>query len=318
MNRLAKRFLKDRGGNFGMMTALLAFPLIIAGGSVIDLSTASLTRTNIQSISDSAALAGARIYDGTNATAAKAAAEKFLKGYAADLPKGATYNISMSGQTVQVSVGGSSPNTFMGMVGVSTTPVGVAASAIAPMKPKSVTFTPTKAQGWWYKKVSIMVVRPNSTAEEVIGTVVYQPETQTNGGQGPMTVSSGSAFDLGKYSKLILKMEVKGDGCPIEYRASVSNSKITCTKAAKKDKDYDSLMRFSNTLRTDDPNTSHYLFVDGVQMPKGSASPLERILGCDETTNHAWEDGGGFDRQDFFYTAKAICAPNGEYVRLTQ
>jgi hypothetical protein len=55
-----------------------------------------------------------------------------------------------------------------------------------------------------------------------------------------------------------------------------------------------------------------------VQMPKGSASPLERILGCDEETKHAWEDGGGFDRQDFFYTAKAICAPNGEYVRLTQ
>lgn len=313
MNRLTRRFLEDRGGNFGMMTALLAFPLIIAGGSVIDLSTASIAKTNVQGISDSAALAGARIYDGTNANAAKAAAEKFLKGYSADLPKDATYNIAMSGQTVQVSVSGTSPNTFMGMVGVSTTPVGVAASAIAPMMPKSVTFTPTGAQGWYYKKVSILVVRPKSTVEEVIGTVVYQPTTRNNGGQGTRTISPSSTFDLGKYSKLILKMEIKYDSCPIGTKLELDGAKVNC-----KQDNGNQYKTYNLTLRTDNPETSHYLFVDGKQLPKGVESPLSNIFECGQTASHAWEDGGGFDRQDFFYTAEAVCAPNGEYVRLTQ
>jgi hypothetical protein len=76
--------------------------------------------------------------------------------------------------------------------------------------------------------------------------------------------------------------------------------------------------KYDLTLRTNNPKTSHYLFVDSKQLPKNATSPLSSILGCGQIANHAWEDGGGFERQDFFYTAEPICAPDGEFVRLTK
>jgi hypothetical protein len=280
---------------------------------------ATREQVNMQGVADSAALAGARVYNGTNAAAAKAAAKGFLDGYAKSLPAGMTYNVSMTGQTVQVTVNGSSANSFMGMVGMKTIPIAVAASAIAPLKPKSVTFTPTQAQGYWYKKVSIIVTRPGSTAEQVIGTVIYQPETQNDSGQGEMTISPDKEFDLGKYSKLVLQMEVKKDGCPLEYSAKVHpNKDVFCQKMGKGQSGYAASTKYDSVLRTDDPKTSHYLFVDKVQMPKNAPSPLDRLLECDQKVNHAWEDGGGFERQDFFYTAESECAPDGEFVRLTK
>ncbi|MCK8782490.1 hypothetical protein M0654_21185 [Rhizobium sp. NTR19] len=185
------------------------------------------------------------------------------------------------------------------------------------MKPKKITFTPTNAQGWYYKKVSIIVLRPNGKSgtfrEEVVGTVTYQPQTQANGGQGSMEVYPSTTLELGDYAKLVLQMDIKKDGCGLKQRAKVVNSIVTCYQSSDRaDKDY------HLSLRTDNPETSHYLFVDGKQLPKGVTSPLDVILECEKTADHAWEDGGGFSRQDFFYTAKSICAPNGQFVRLAE
>ena len=128
-----------------------------------------------------------------------------------------------------------------------------------------------------------------------------------------MVVSPKGTLDLGKYSKLVLQMDIKYDGCNINQQASVSNSKVTCkTSSRQQDKAYNMV------LRTDDPAKSNYLFVEGKQLPAGVTSPLDDILVCGKTSNHAWEDGGGFDRQDFFYKVATTCAPDGEFVRLTK
>lgn len=307
------RLLKDRGGNFGIITAVVTVPLLLAAGSAIDLTSAYVERTNMQNIADTAALAGAALYDGTNANEAIARAKAFLKGYEDKLPDGTTFKVSMSGQTVSVSVNGTVQNSMMAMAGMNTADIGVASQAIAPMRPKTIEFTPTQAQGWYWKKVTIRVVRPNTTTEEIVGTVTYQPTTQSNGGQGTMVVSPKGTLDLGKYTKLVLQMDIKYDGCNIGLQASVSNSKVTCkTSTRQQDKSY------SMVLRTDDPAKSNYLFVEGKQLPAGVTSPLDDILVCGKTSNHAWEDGGGFDRQDFFYKVTTTCAPDGEFVRLTK
>jgi Flp pilus assembly protein TadG len=311
------RLKEDRGGNFGIMTALLAVPLMLSAGMAIDYSAATTKRVDLQGLADSAALAGGGTFDGTNEAAAKAAARAYLKTYAQELPTGTEFDVKMSGQTLEVSLSSSSDNAFMDLAGYDTTPISVTAAAISPMKPKKITFTPTKAQGWYYKKVSIIVLRPNGKSgtyrEDVVGTVTYQPQTQADGGQGTMEVLPSSTLELGEYAKLVLQMDIKNDGCGLKEHATVTNSVVTCNKSeAKADKDY------NLTLRTDNPDTSHYLFVDGKQLPKGVASPLDAILECEKTSNHAWEDGGGFARQDFFYTAKSICAPNGQFVRLTK
>jgi Flp pilus assembly protein TadG len=309
----ASRFIANRDGNFALMTALLSIPLVYAVGSAVDLSSAYGQKTSMQDIADSAALAGGRVYDGTNSAAAITAAQNFLKGYQDKLPSGATYQVTMSGQNVNVTISGKSANNFMQLAGVSSLDVGVASQSIAPLKPKTIDFTPTQAQGWYYKKVSIIVVRPNSTAEEVVGTVIYQPLTHNNSGQGTMTVTPTGTINLGKYSKLVLQMEIKNDGCAVGYKATITGATVTCDKNSNA-----SYAKYDLTLRTDNPDTSYYLFVDGTQLAKGVTSPLDGILVCGKTSSHAWEDGGGWERQDFFYTVKTTCGPDGEFVRLTQ
>lgn len=53
------RLLKDRGGNFGMMTAILAPLALGSAGIAIDMTRAFQTKTEMQSLADSAALAAA-------------------------------------------------------------------------------------------------------------------------------------------------------------------------------------------------------------------------------------------------------------------
>jgi Flp pilus assembly protein TadG len=320
----ATHFLSDRSGNFGMLTALLATPLILVSGLAIDYSTASVQQTHLQEISDGAALAGGKIFDGTNLTQAKAAAENFIKGYAAAVP-GMTSSITADGRTLQVSLTGSVDTAFMKIANFNSVDVKASAAAVAPVKPQKVTFTPTKAQGYWFKIVSIIVVRPNSTKEVVLGTVTYQPTTQNDSGQGTMIANPEGVIDLGQYTKLVLQMDIKSDGCPLGAYASVSNDSkrtVTCTTIASKDKNksqYKGYFSYSNTLRTDNPQTSDYLFVDGKQMPQGINFPLESYFGCSKPQSHAWEDGGGWDRQDIFYTVSSDCSgADGNFVRLTQ
>jgi Flp pilus assembly protein TadG len=308
-----ERLRDDKDGNFAIMTALLAVPLILSAGLAIDYTAASSDRANMQQVADSASLAGGQVYDGTNSSAAIAVANEFLKGYSTKLPPGASFNVTFSGQTVKVDITGNSTPAFMKIAGVNQVPLQVSASALAPLKPKTVLFKPTKSQGWYYKKVSIMVVRPKSSAEVVVGTVTYQPTTHEDGGQGDTIVSPSETIELGKYTALILKMEIKEDGCPLKKAVKMKGQKVTCDDSSTV-----ANSKYNLTLRTDNPDQSYYLFVDGKQLPKGVTTPLDGILVCDKTSNHAWEDGGGFERQDFFYTAKTTCAPDGQFVRLTQ
>ena len=52
-----KRFIRDRRGNFGMMTAILLVPVIGTAGLAIDISNALMVRSTLQAAADSAAIA---------------------------------------------------------------------------------------------------------------------------------------------------------------------------------------------------------------------------------------------------------------------
>jgi len=296
-----------------MMTAIIAIPLFYAAGSVIDLAMAHKEKEVIQNIGDSAALAGGAIYDGTNSAASIARARQFVEAEKGRLRAGTIFDVKMVGQTIQVTIESKHDNSVMQMAGIATIDLSTRSEAIAPMKPKTINFKPNKSQGYYYKKVTVRVVRPGSTVETILGTIDYQPTTHDNGGQGIMTVRPTQTFDLGKYTKLVLQMDIKYDGCAIGQRATVVGSAVKCSLS-----DDPADARYNLVLRTDEPSTSYYLFVEGKQLPKGVESPLSSILVCDKTTNHAWEDGGGFARQDFFYTVTTTCAPNGKFVRLTK
>lgn len=57
-----RKFLEDRGGNFGMSTALLLVPLVGVAGLAVDIHTAVIAKTNLQAAADSAVLAAVGEY----------------------------------------------------------------------------------------------------------------------------------------------------------------------------------------------------------------------------------------------------------------
>ncbi|ABR61568.1 VWA domain-containing protein [Sinorhizobium medicae] len=88
------RMLRDRGGNFGMMTALVAPLLLAVGGVSVDVANMLMTKNQLQDATDAAALAAASalVSDARpDIEEAKDLARKFLKTQAAaatasDLP----------------------------------------------------------------------------------------------------------------------------------------------------------------------------------------------------------------------------------------
>ena len=311
----------DKAGNFAMLSAIILPVMLVAGGSAVDYSVAVSERTKLQGIADAAVLAAGGIFDGTNFPAAKKVAEEFIQAHTQSaidedvIPEKklaiSRYKVSALENTITVAMTKPVPTSILKLASMNEINVSVTASALSPMKPQKMTLTPTTVQGWYYKKVSILVRRKGSNKEEVVGTVTYQPTTQKNGGSGTFIANPAGVIDLGTYTNLALRMDIKNDGCDIGKKATVSNSKVTCTDDTGK-----SYRTYSSALRTDDPATSNHLFVDGQQVPLGVTASLEKYFGCTKTQNHAWEDGGGWERQDFFYTVTATCAPDGTYVRL--
>ncbi len=75
------RLLRDRRGNFGMMTALVFPVMLAAGGVAIDLTKMVMIKAELQDATDAAALAAASSLanDGKTAAQAKEIAMRFLK-----------------------------------------------------------------------------------------------------------------------------------------------------------------------------------------------------------------------------------------------
>lgn len=315
-----RNFLKDRRGATAVTFGLLLVPIMGVTGLAVDYGFATNERGRLQDAADSAALAGASVFTGANQLAAENRARAYLKANLGDRYDDVTVNFTTANQRVSVGLGGQTKTMFMHLLNQDTMDIGVSAQALAPLKPSSAEINIGNMYGYWAKKISIIVVRPGQTAEQVVGTVTYEAQSKTGGngrGTGLTTKNPSSGnIVLGEYSKLYIKMEVKKDGCNYgRYNSTPSsNSVFTC-----KDSTDSKYKKYDSTLKTNDPATVNHLFVDGVQLKLGSTPPLEDLLNCDEKWHdHAWEDGGGFAQQDFFYQIKSACkSVDGENVRLT-
>jgi hypothetical protein len=307
-SRLAK-VARCKSGNFAITTALLATPMLMLVGGAIDISFAFAARGHLQAVADGAALDAAREFHGDNAHAVRKRASAFFALHHADH----AHDVAFDNDAVSISIGYNYPAMFSGAMGITSIPISVSASAVSPAKPKAVVLTPTSARGHWYKKVTIRITRPDTDVEEVLATIVYQPAVHDGSGSGALSINPAGALNLGAYRRLILQMDIKRDGCAVGHKATHSGNYLVCVESSSM-----SDARFDATLRTDDSTTTHYLFVNGKQLEKGSASPLNAVLPCGAKAEHAWEDGGNFALQDFFYTVEAECFKDKIATRLTR
>ena len=68
-----------------------------------------------------------------------------------------------------------------------------------------------------------------------------------------------------------------------------------------------------NVYSTNSASTAQYLFVNGVQLAANSTPTIFTLLPCNQTSTHAWEDGGGWSQQDIFFSVATTCSANPNY-----
>ncbi|UGX85410.1 pilus assembly protein TadG-related protein [Phyllobacterium meliloti] len=309
-------FLKDTSGATALTFGLLLVPLLGVTGLAVDYSMASSERANLQNAADAAALAGAAVFTGSNSQEAENLARGYLRANLGDKANSANISVSAKDQKVTVDIGGQTNTLFMQLLKQDTVKIGVTSAAFAPLKPTSASITVGDVYGWYYKRVTIVGMTP-AGSEKMLGTVIYNPYDHrgANGRGTGSTVPNKNqmtTINLDGFDKLYLKMEVKQDGCGLGYKNPDTNARyVKCVVDNSK-------INYDLTLKTNNGQQANYLFVDGKQLPVDQVPKILDILSCTGTHQHAWEDGGGWDQQDFFYTVVTTCkAVDGENVRLT-
>ncbi|KAA1177411.1 hypothetical protein FP026_24470 [Rhizobium tropici] len=146
MYKLLRKLLAERAGNFGITTALVAVPLIAAGGLALDVTNAMLVRTELQNAADAAAVgaiadsspavaaAMAMTTDGTVTIGQDDANKLFLGQASGDLPStpvNVNVAVTRTGNIVSstVSFSANVPTTLSQVIGKTSIPVSGSASA---------------------------------------------------------------------------------------------------------------------------------------------------------------------------------------------
>ncbi|GAC1043278.1 pilus assembly protein [Rhizobium sp. No.120] len=146
IRKLSGRLFLDRSGNFAITTALVAVPLIAAGGLALDVTNAMLVRTELQNAADAAAVgaiadsspavaaAMAMTSDGT-VTIGQSDANKLFYGQASsdlqNIPVSVSAAVTRTGNIVSSTVNFSAnvPTTLSQIIGKTSIPVSGSASA---------------------------------------------------------------------------------------------------------------------------------------------------------------------------------------------
>ncbi|MDQ0455133.1 TadE/TadG family type IV pilus assembly protein [Rhizobium paknamense] len=119
------RLLRDRSGNFGMISAFLMVPLLLAVGVAIDLSRAYNSKINAQTAADSAVLAASAAYSrSTSLSTIADQIDVYLKANGgSSLTRVSGPTINSAGNELCVTVQQSVETTFMQIASINSVPV---------------------------------------------------------------------------------------------------------------------------------------------------------------------------------------------------
>lgn len=117
---------KDNSGNFGLTFAILAVPVMLAGGLAVDYVGLSMEKAELQNAADSAVLAVAREGNIATDTALQIAKSIFAANYGF---KNADVSVDLNGGVANVHASVDTPLVFGGFIGKSQAPVTVRSAA---------------------------------------------------------------------------------------------------------------------------------------------------------------------------------------------
>ena len=341
--RLA-RFARDARGTISTAFAMTGLVATMLVGASIDYSRSISMQQRLQAATDAAMLAAAQAPAAERASVATRILNASLatSGINANWAQAPTANAdgSLSG-TVQ----GAVSTVFMQIAHINTMTAQASTTVDFPsaQTASSVSFALTGAYGWWWKQVDLYVHPVGAASDTLLASYIYQPVTlSAESGRGTGATTANFAFGGGMaagavdstvsmgstYDNAYLKMTVFTDGCGpgMAGYATTSGSVTTqnCVVSGTRvqtgtnrygQPTYTTYTKTANPIvySTNDSATARYLFVNGAQLAANSTPSIFTLLPCNQTSTHAWEDGGGWAQQDIFFNVATTCSANANY-----
>ncbi len=340
-----KRFARDQRGTLSTAFALSGLVATLLVGASIDYGRSVGMQQKLQTAVDAAMLAALQ----ASATNRSTVATQVLNASLANSGITATWTQSPTANSdgsLTGSAQGSLSTYFMKIARINTMTSSASSTVALPpaQTASSVTFSLTGAYGWWWKQVDLYIHTAGATSDTLLASYVYQPyNLSASSGRGTGTttatfrntsgnmvsgavdtaVSMGSAYD-----NAYLKMTVYTDGCGpgmAGYTTTVSGSTIqNCVTSGSRvqtgtsrngQATYTTYTKSTtaSVYSTNDSSTAKYLFVNGVELAANTTPSIFTLLPCNQTSTHAWEDGGGWSQQDIFFSVATTCATNTNY-----
>jgi hypothetical protein len=263
MQPMMKRpsFSRDRSGNFAVITALVAIPLILAIGGASDIGRQYVENTRLRDSLDAAAIAGIFAPPGKESEVARSF---FLANMGS---AAAAYELTaeMKGEDVlTIRATGSIDAPFLSLARIDKLPLDIGVDVTRP-KVSSVTFTPTNAQGWFSKDIFVFTKdrRGNVMMMKPVISYDYDQKTKTATILPPLNVASAT------------------------YKLGTSYDTFGVGMTTWKD--------YNNKGRKDVVAETYYS--DASDAPQH----ILRTGDCLTTESNHWEDGGNDDYRDFEY-----------------
>jgi hypothetical protein len=238
------------------------------------------------------------------------------------------------GASMRVTTNYSMPTVFMSIIGQPYLGLSAAASVSKPVKLKSASFKLDGVTGAWDKTVTMMGRLTSTSPYLPLLQMIY---TATNiGGWGTTVLStpdpkSKKAIKWIDFQRIdctalrtCTRKNLSGDGTAAIDISAMDDVYLQMDISAKVGKVYWWFKEPVVTLKSNDPNTSDQMFVEGKAIPKGTIVSMVQAIGCNEQwVEQRWEDGGGsqgmtaWEGTDFRYEVKGGCTTSGGSVRLT-
>lgn len=276
---MIKKLSSDCQGTMAVTSAILAVPLLLAVGIAIDFSNSLRIRSDNQNALDAAVLGAVMESNATDATAA------LKKIYEGNGGLGTLSNINFvndpSGRSLSASTTLAKKNDFGGIIGQYETNIGVASKASAKPMLFEIKFKPNYAKGTYRKIMRLFDVPASGTPKEIVN-INYNTTGTVATGTMAMTPASSSFISIQNPSSLYFTMDIDPTSAYIDATTKLH-------------------------LATNDPATSHHMFVDGKQLPTGQSINIATYVPCGKTALFEWEDGGDFSSQDFGFDVTGNC-----------
>jgi Putative Flp pilus-assembly TadE/G-like len=277
-----RKFAVNQSGTVAVIAAIAAVPMLAAAGMAIDVSNSMRIRSDNQNALDAAVLAAVLETNTTDANATLA------KVYETNGGLGSLTNVDFvadaTGQSMSAKGALVKQNDFTGLIGQSTTNINVTSKATAKPTLFELKIKPNYAKGTYRKMMRLFEVPKNSAPNEVIN-INYNTTGTVGTGTMTMTPNNSSFITIQNPSSLYFTMDIDPTSEYI-YPTTILH------------------------LATNEPATSHNLFVDGKQLPANTVVNIANYVPCGKTSLFEWEDGGDFSSQDFGFDVTGNCKVN--------